>query len=196
MIKQPKPPMPSGRGAAPDSTTHGGQQTGAAAPGRGARRFLLPGELFTGRQTTMVETLLGSCVAVTMYSSRCGVGAVCHGMLPACPSVQPCRSGCPDGTRYVDCSIRRMLTWFTTQGILHSEIEVKIFGGSDMFPVSTGESKRPGVGRQNIAMPLQVLEQDGLAPVATDLGDHRGRKIYFKTDTGEGYLTRLTSTMS
>lgn len=163
----------------------------ATAPAGAARHFLLPGELFTGREAAMVGTLLGSCVAVTMFSPRCRVGAVCHGMLPSCRNDQPCRGECPDGPRYVECSINRMLAWFSSQGILHTEIEVKVFGGSDMFADSSGETKRRGVGRQNIDMALQVLERDGLLPVVSDLGGRRGRKIFFKTDTGEVFLKRL-----
>lgn len=139
----------------------------------------------------MVGTLLGSCVAVTMFSPRCRVGAVCHSMLPSCYSAHPCGGECPDGSRYVECSIKKMLAWFASQGILHSEIEVKVFGGSDMFAASCGATERRGVGRQNIDMALQVLERDGLAPVISDLGGRRGRKIFFKTDTGEVFLKRL-----
>jgi chemotaxis protein CheD len=169
----------------------GGRPAAAVASAGVARHFLLPGELFTGREAAMVGTLLGSCVAVTMFSPRCRVGAVSHSMLPSCRSDQPCGGQCADGPRYVECSINRMLSWFIGQGILHAEIEVKVFGGSEMFAGSSEENKRPGVGRQNIDMALQVLERDGLSPVVSDLGGRRGRKIFFKTDTGEVFVKRL-----
>jgi chemotaxis protein CheD len=37
----------------------------------------------------------------------------------------------------------------------------------------------------------QVIEDEGLAIVAEDVGGLRGRKIFFRSDTGEVWLKRL-----
>ncbi len=153
--------------------------------------YLKPGEMFNGDQATLVSTLLGSCVAVTMFSPRCRVGAICHGLLPSCRDEHPCSGGCAEGARYVDCSIRLMLGWFTQRGIVRNEIEVKVFGGSDMFSIKDSESSSRTVGRQNLEKALQIIEQEGLRLVASDLGGPRGRKIFFSTHTGEVLLKRL-----
>jgi chemotaxis protein CheD len=157
------------------------------APGH----YLKPGEMFFGEQATQVSTLLGSCVAVTMFSPRCRVGAICHVLLPSRREEHPCPGSCDEGARYVDCAIRLMLDWFARRGILRSEIEVKAFGGSDMFAAKAEESQSLTVGRQNLEKALHLIDKAGLRLLASDLGGPRGRKIYFSTDTGEVLLKRL-----
>ena len=153
--------------------------------------YLKPGEMFFGDQDTLVSTLLGSCVAVTMFSPRCRVGSICHGLLPSRREEHHCTGSCEEGARYMDCAIRLMLDWFTQRGIVRSEIEVKVFGGSDMFAFKAGESRTPTVGRQNLEKALHLIDKAGLRLLASDLGGPRGRKIYFSTNTGEVLMKRL-----
>ena len=139
-----------------------------------------------------ITTLLGSCVAVTMHSKRLGVGAICHALLPSCRREESC---CHTETgKYVQCAIELMLQEFNTRGILNSEIEVKLFGGSDMF--DTVDGKRLSVGRQNLEMALKMLEEACVRVVTQDLGGPRGRKIIFHTHTGDVFLKRMRKTES
>lgn len=140
----------------------------------------------------MVSTLLGSCVAVTMFSQRLGAGAICHGLLPSCKGVKPCvcDNYCLEGKRYVDCSIIRMLGWFRENGVAQEEIDVKVFGGSEMLS-ATASTTRASVGQQNIAIAFQVIEKENLRVSASDVGGLRGRKIIFSAHTGEVMLKRL-----
>ncbi len=157
--------------------------------------YLKPGEMFLGTEPTLVSTLLGSCVAVTMFSPHDGFGAICHGLLPTCREKSLC--DCDDELRYVDCAIRRMLESFAELGIAPAKLEVKVFGGSDMF-----QSDRPvtnssiTVGRQNIKVAQQMLEEQGLQISSIDVGGWRGRKILFFTHTGEVLLKRLNKPLA
>jgi len=152
--------------------------------------FLKPGELVVSAEPARITTLLGSCVAVTMYSARLRLGAVCHALLPACRRERPCCNG--EAGRYVECAVKLMLKELNSRGVVTGEIEAKIFGGSDMFdPV---EGHRNSVGMQNIEMAVKVLEQTGVRVQTRDLGGPRGRKIIFHTDTGEVFLKRLKKT--
>ena len=162
-------------------------------PSNPARYSLKSGELFVGEEIAQIETLLGSCVAVVMFSPRCRVGAVCHSLLPSCRTEEPCAGRCLQGPRFVDCSIQRMLEWFLKRGIMRNELVVKLFGGSDMFAAEQGDGNgtRKGIGQQNIDRAMQVLEREGLHLAASDVGGLRGRKIIFKTYTGEVFLKRL-----
>ncbi|MEW6521945.1 MAG: chemotaxis protein CheD [Thermodesulfobacteriota bacterium] len=165
-------------------------ETEIPVPVEPVRYYLKPGELFVGEEAARVKTLLGSCVAVTMFSPRCRVGSLCHSMLPTCRNENPCTGGCHDGPRYVDCAIRRMLDWFVKRGIGREEIEVKVFGGSDMFSGPQGHEYK-GIGNQNIEMALKIIEKEGLKLKASDVGGLRGRKIIFKSYSGEVFLKRL-----
>jgi chemotaxis protein CheD len=154
--------------------------------------FLQPGEICMADRPTVITTLLGSCVAVTMFSPQRGVGGICHGLLPSCRGEKPCRCDeyCLEGIRYVDCSIMRMLAWFRDNGIPREELVVKVFGGSDMLPY--GESvKKATIGRQNIDVAFRMIEQEMLKLAASDVGGERGRKIIFSSSSGEVLLKRL-----
>ncbi len=157
-----------------------------------AQIHLNPGAIHISEEPALISTLLGSCVAVTMFSPRLKAGAMCHGLLPACKGEKPCRceKHCRAGVRYVGCSIRRMLEWFVQQGVGRGEIDVKVFGGADMFG-GRENSATVSVGEQNIVMAFQVLEEERLRISASDVGGAKGRKIFFHTATGEVLLKRL-----
>ncbi len=151
--------------------------------------YLKPGEIYIARnEPTVVTTVLGSCISVAMFNERLNVAAICHGLLPKCRDKKACDESCSEGFRYVDCSIRHMLASFSSLGIRRSEIQVKLFGGSDMF-----ESRNPSsisVGKQNIEAALKLIEDERLSLVSCDVGGPLGRKIFFHTQTGEILLKR------
>ena len=156
--------------------------------------FLRPGEVLVCGEPTAVTTLLGSCVAVTMFSPRLRLGAICHALLPACRNDPPCDPGQALAGRYVECAIRLMLSELAACGVPRAEIQAKLFGGGDMFDTAKGSSHT--VGRQNLEMALAMLEGEGVRLVAQDLGGRRGRKIVFHTHTGEVFLKRMRTTES
>jgi chemotaxis protein CheD len=154
--------------------------------------YLKAGEMHFTKQPTLVITVLGSCLSVTMFSRRTGLGGICHGLLPRCEGRKHCDGGCLQGFKYVDCSIRKMVKLFDKHKVRRSEIEVKCFGGADMF---SRKIKIPGivsVGNQNIQTAEQILASEGLTVLKTDVGGLQGRKLLFYTDTGEVFLKRLT----
>ena len=154
--------------------------------------YLKPGEMHFAECPTLVVTVLGSCLSVTMFSRRKGLGGICHGLLPSCGGQHTCNGGCLEGFKYVDCSIEQMVKLFDKYGVKRSEIEVKCFGGADMF---SREIKVPGlvsVGRQNVQTAEKILAHEGLSILKMDVGGLRGRKILFYTDTGDVFLKRLT----
>ncbi len=155
--------------------------------------YLKPGEMFITQEPTLVTTLLGSCVAVTMFHSRRRIGAICHGLLPSCRENDAtlCTKNCAYGFKFMDCSIQRMLEQFKAFGMKSAEVEIKMFGGADMFGVPGGNGQRMTVGMQNILMSRKALSDAGLSVQVEDVGGERGRKIIFYTHTGEVLLKRL-----
>src|SRR6266568_808325 len=149
--------------------------------------YLKPGEMYVATEPTLVTTVLGSCVSVTMFSQRLRIGGICHGLLPDCREIKPCHEAgnCGTGARYVACAIRLMFVQFRQLGIRAQELEVKVFGGADMFSGGESRSSREGVGQQNLGIAFALLEQEGVQVKAADTGGGRGRKIHFYTDTGE-----------
>lgn len=154
--------------------------------------YLKAGEMHFTHEPSLVITVLGSCLSVTMHDRRRGIGGICHGLLPKCENKQSCTQDCREGFRYVECSILHMLRLFDKAGAKRSEIDVMCFGGADMF---SRNSRIPGlvsVGRQNVAMAEEILPREGLTIKKRDVGGQGGRKIYFYTQNGEVLLKRLS----
>lgn len=149
--------------------------------------FLKPGQIMVSSEPLLVTTLLGSCVAVTMFSPGRRLGGICHAQLPS-DGHPPRTEGRKDPGKFVDSAIVEMLARFAAKGALRGELEVKIFGGSDMFDA---HGRLRSVGRQNTEMALRVLEREGVKVANQDLGGERGRKIIFHTHTGAVFLKRL-----
>jgi chemotaxis protein CheD len=152
---------------------------------------LKAGEMRCSGQPMIVVTVLGSCLSIIFYSRRLGIGGICHGMLPTCGNRETCRGDCPDKFRYVDCSIRQMVKLFGSLGVRRSEIEVKCFGGADMFSRRIKTDSCLSVGRQNSLAADALIKNEGLTLVSRDVGGLQGRKLFFYTHTGEVLLKRL-----
>lgn len=153
--------------------------------------YIQPGESHLTRESSIMRTVLGSCVGVTFWNRRQGVGALCHPMLPCCPA-RP--SAKPDGmvaTRYVDFAIRDLAVQLDLLGARRQETEVKLFGGADVLATVDG-SGRPTVGKLNGEMALRILREEGFAVTASRLGGISGLHIEFNTATGEVLLRRLS----
>ena len=144
--------------------------------------YLKPGELTVAERPALVSTVLGSCVAVTLFTPRLGVGAICHAMLPEARG--------ETSFKFVDTSLQHMLGRFDRLGVTRRELVVKLFGGADMFELLQ-PSKTGSVGRQNIEIATRLLRQAGLPLKAADTGGRQGRKLLFYTHTGEVLLKRL-----
>lgn len=145
--------------------------------------YLRPGEFHYAGEPSVVTTVLGSCVSVTMFDRASRTSAICHALLP---------EGNPtDAFRYVDTSILKMLRIFSERGVARQQLEVKLFGGSGMLGIARGGKGKGGIGSRNIEIARQVLAAEGLRISAADVGGERGRKLFFYTHTGEVLLKRL-----
>ena len=154
--------------------------------------YLNPGESYLARKPAIIRTILGSCVGVTFWSARLGIGALTHSQLPRCPKNSAANMNVVTGRRYVDFAIRDLLRRFEELGAHRSQLEIKLFGGADVLLVSGAASSRPTVGRLNCEAAIEIAEAEGLRVVASSLGGTAGLNIRFDTRTGEVRLRRLS----
>jgi len=152
--------------------------------------YVQPGESCLVSEPSFIRTLLGSCVGVTFWVPRLGIGALCHAMLPSYPGKSPEKRNHAAGRRYVDFSILDLARQLDARGAFRSEVQVKLFGGADVLMV-TDEASRPSVGRLNCEAAIRVLRDEGLGVIASSLGGTSGVNIKFHTGTGEVLLRRI-----
>jgi len=151
--------------------------------------YLQQGDSRLVTEPTILRTLLGSCVGIAFRVPRLGLGALCHPMLPRCPSKPAIALSRAAGRRYVDFAIRDLARQFDALGARREEVEVKIFGGGDVL-VMVNDAARPTVGRLNGEVAIKVLAEEGFAVTACSIGGKCGVNIQFNTGTGEVLLKR------
>lgn len=145
--------------------------------------YLKSGEVFVSRKPALVSTVLGSCVAVTMFSLSRGFGAICHAMLAE-------NTGRENDLRYVDTALWHLYQSLTAHGV-GNDLVVKLFGGAQVLDVGDSSSSNLTIGEQNIAKAVEVLGALGLTITARDTGGMHGRKLFFCTRSGDVYLRRI-----
>ena len=150
-----------------------------------AARYLVVGEGDVFPRPTRVDTVLGSCVAVTFHSRRHSVGGTFHALLPHWRMYE---SELPRERifRYVDSAVDTLCDAMVGQGCNPRELECKIFGGAQTM--CTGEMC---AGRHNVQAAFLAMAARRLRVVATDVGGDRGRKLVFFSHTGEVYVRRI-----
>jgi len=94
--------------------------------------FLGPGDLYFGDRDTRIRTLLGSCVAVTLWHPRARLGGMCHYVVPSRPGPVPDRRHELEG-RYADEAFLMLLAEIRATPTSPDEYEVKMFGGGSQF---------------------------------------------------------------
>lgn len=153
--------------------------------------YLLPGEVYLARKPTIIRTLLGSCVGVTFWSEKLGIGALTHSLLPKCASDPSPKSSLVNGHRYVDFAVRDLARQLDELGAHRSAVQVKLFGGADVLLVSDAAASVPTVGKLNCQAAIEVVNAEGFQVIASSLGGTVGRNIEFDTGTGQVLLRWL-----
>jgi len=143
--------------------------------------YLQPGELFVDKQPALVQTILGSCVSVTLFCPRGGFGGICHALLP---------TGKPEeAERHVEGAVRLLLDRMLRLGASHQQLEAKLFGGSRVLGVPP--SQRLTVGEQNVAQAKELLQNLHIRLIAHDTGGLRGRMLFFNSGSGEVFIRKV-----
>ncbi len=152
---------------------------------------LKPAEVFVSDRPTIVRTVLGSCVAVTMYDRKLGIAAICHAVMPKEDGSQIDESLFIGPYKYVDTVIPIMVERLRSYGVDMKELEVKVFGGADLLIAKERAAKIPPVGKANVDAVVRIIKAFGLRLKVSDVGGVMGRKILFYTHTGEVLLKHL-----
>lgn len=142
---------------------------------------LQPGEWHFGDRHTRIRTLLGSCVAITLWHPRQLIGGMCHFMRPS-------RGGVPRDPRmrsghYGDEAMALLLEAIRARGTQLQEYQAKLFGGGRMF--ADGETAcAVDVGERNIESAHRLLDQHGVRADASSVGMNGFRNVSFDIATG------------
>lgn len=144
--------------------------------------YLRPGQIWFGDHTHCVRTLLGSCIAITLWHPERRVGGMCHYLLSEGNRVQSAEQP----GYYADAAMAWFIRTMRELRLRPQDMEAKFFGGACMFEYSG----RPGrgafdVSRRNIERGRQLLHQHGITIRAEDVGGRRHRALHFELWSGQ-----------
>lgn len=132
-----------------------------------------------------MHTLLGSCVAITVWHPKLRIGGMCHYMLPTRGKIST-----NDDGRYAD----EVMTLFMREIALHKtksqEYQVKLFGGGNMFPQHK-KIAAVDVSRRNIEAGRTLLQQYGFSVQAENVGGDGHRKVLFEVWSGNVWVKQV-----
>jgi chemotaxis protein CheD len=123
-----------------------------------------------GRLTTIV----GSCIAIALYSPRLRLGMLSHAVLPR-------SSGATQyPAKFADTAVSHMLSVLAQHGATPGGLIAKIAGGACMF----GDGKFMQIGETNVQAAHEALAAADIRIVGQHVGGNAGRRISFDLATG------------
>jgi len=155
--------------------------------------FLNPGQLIVTSEKMPVLTILGSCVAITVFSPEKRTGAIFHALLPEHRNKVRVISNSPPvspDSDYVDYAFYYIREKFREKGINFKTAKFMLFGGGDVIH-SLSSGGRASIGFQNINMAKKLIEEEGISLHGEDVGGKNGRKLIFLPHEGRVYLEYL-----
>ncbi len=159
--------------------------------------YLHPGESQFSDKPEVVYTVLGSCVAIVMRAPRLNFSAIVHTMLPgSCNRIDHECTLDANKYKYVTCSLNSLLDTIKLHGIKKEELEIKVFGGASVISTNENRNNALTVGQQNINMVRKIFEKENLKVKSIDVGGSSGRRLYYYTETGDVYLSKLSKKAS
>jgi len=166
--------------------------------------YLQPGEYWFGDENTRIRTILGSCVAITLWHPHKRIGGMCHFMLPTRTRAdtnqsraEPAPTIAPDG-RYADEAVRLLCEEIGRSNSSTTEFEAKLFGGGRMFRHDLQRPQRPGAMKcnpvttsihiRNIEAGRELMRQHGISVTAEHLGGLGHRQVVFDIWSGHAWM--------
>ena len=137
--------------------------------------FLYPGDLRFAGAGTVLQTLLGSCVAVSLWHPGRRIGGLCHYMLPGGSG-----AATPDG-RFAEDAFALFGRELVRTGTRPQQYHTKIFGGG-------AQLLKDGVAAANVRAGLALLDGHGYTLTARDVGGTGPRVLRFDLASGDVWL--------
>lgn len=140
------------------------------------RTILNIGEFAVSKEPAVLETILGSCVAVCLWDEVRSIGGLNHYLLPRE------QAGAPKSTVYGATSIDAMVKGIIDLGGTIEELQAQIFGGG---AVISSLDDIFNIGQENVWIAQEKMHEYGIPVVGEHVRAKHGIRVIFKTATGE-----------
>ncbi len=137
--------------------------------------YLYPSTLYTSSEPALVNTILGSCVAVCLYDPVLKKGGINHYMLPLWNG-----EGLAS-PKFGNIAIERLIDKLLAMGSNKRNLVAKVFGGGEVINTTISHFN---IGERNILVAKEILREHNIKIAGESVGGKNGRKIQFNTHTG------------
>jgi chemotaxis protein CheD len=144
--------------------------------------FLKPGYVMINKEPTLVRTVLGNCVAVTLYDRVRRFGGIHQFVFPTADTPE---NATP---QYGNVGIPALLRLIDELGGSRSSLVAQIIGGS-----RCAECEDDNLGERNVVLARKVLNKYQVPIVSEDVGGVLGRKVVYHTGTNETAIFRVAT---
>lgn len=141
---------------------------------------LHPGEYAVATAGQRISTLLGSCVAITLWHPHHRIGAMCHYVLPS----RRRQAGEKFDGRYGEEAMDLLLGGLSALRVNLADCKAKLFGGGRLLAAP----QYLDVGRMNGEAARSILRRHGIPVVAESLFGVCYRRLRFDVSTGEVWM--------
>ena len=160
--------------------------------------FLRTGAFYFGGGQTRVRTLLGSCVAITVWHPRLRIGGMCHYLLPKPPARDAHTQMLG---MYAEGALQLFMQEIARAQTVPDDYVVKVFGGGSMFSQPSGmcpsrpctAATRAGcrdIPCRNVESGRALLKGQGFSITVEHVGGAGSRQIVFDLQTGDVWMRR------
>jgi chemotaxis protein CheD len=147
--------------------------------------YIKIGDIAVSGEPCVINTILGSCVSVCLYSLQKQLGGMIHYALPSKDLGRDLINDPSDldsELRYGDFAIPELIKRVSEAARCSSqELQAKVVGGA----IVTHElTEFASIGRLNIELAFKLLQEAKIPVLASDVGGRVGRKVLFYPQTG------------
>jgi chemotaxis protein CheD len=152
-------------------------------------RIIYIGEYTASGENLYLSTVLGSCVAVALYSPDKRIGGLNHFMLAEGGEREAEQTLLGGAARYGMGAMEFLINDLMKLGVRREELLAKVFGGGRVLRRVGGSDAQ--IPEKNVEFAFTYLRIEGIRVSASDVGDTIARKIYFDPRTADVYLKRI-----
>jgi len=144
--------------------------------------FLHPGVLFAQKEQHIVTTVLGSCVSVCLWDPVLMIGGINHYMLALWNG-----EGLPS-PKYGNIAIVKLIEKMMDLGSRRENLKAKVFGGGQVLQ---NASALLNISDRNITLAEEMLKEERIPILGSDVGGNLGRKVIFDTASGKVLVKKI-----
>ena len=145
-------------------------------------------ELIVTDEFATINTTLGSCVSVCLFSLDKKIAGMIHYALPY--MLETSRGN--DELRYGEHAIPLLISKVEKEtGVSAKYLKAKVVGGANCF-IRTSKGGLDNIGQQNVEIAMEILVKHGIEIVGEHTGGEFGRRVIFHSYDGRLQVAMLS----